>query len=482
VLVGAPAIGHTGAPLVSRRVRELPHRFPIARLKTSQEQRLFGTDGIRGRFGEGWLTVGAVSALGRAIGTVLVRKDGRECGRALVGHDGRRSGPALEAAIARGLGAAGCSVTSAGLITTPGLAVLGRLKGFDIAVMISASHNPAEDNGIKVFRAADKLPDETEDEIEAELREAPGAVVDGVVPELDPALENAYLAHLMQAAGGLKLDGLSIVIDCANGGGSRIAPRILGRLGAHVISMAAEPDGDNINQDCGSTHPSGVQEAVRLHSAELGIALDGDGDRCMLVDEHGALVNGDGILTVLARDRAQRGAFPDPRIVATVMSNRGLHRALREVGVQVVTVGVGDRRVVEALRREQLELGGEQSGHVVFGSENFHVGDGIYTALRVLEVLRSRKAPLSELARAYRPLPQVLVNVPVQRKPNLSDVPSVMDEVRRIEAELGEDGRVLLRYSGTEPLARVMVEGPDEDHVRSRAQELASCIAREIGA
>jgi phosphoglucosamine mutase len=373
-------------------------------------------------------------------------------------------------------------VTSAGLITTPGLAVLGRLKGFDIAVMISASHNPAEDNGIKVFRAADKLPDETEDEIEAELREAPGAVVDGVVPELDPALENAYLAHLMQAAGGLKLDGLSIVIDCANGGGSRIAPRILGRLGAHVISMAAEPDGDNINQDGGSTHPSGVQEAVRLHSAELGIALDGDGDRCMLVDEHGALVNGDGILTVLARDRAQRGAFPDPRIVATVMSNRGLHRALREVGVQVVTVGVGDRRVVEALRREQLELGGEQSGHVVFGSENFHVGDGIYTALRVLEVLRSRKAPLSELARAYRPLPQVLVNVPVQRKPNLSDVPSVMDEVRRIEAELGEDGRVLLRYSGTEPLARVMVEGPDEDHVRSRAQELASCIAREIGA
>jgi phosphoglucosamine mutase len=202
----------------------------------------------------------------------------------------------------------------------------------------------------------------------------------------------------------------------------------------------------------------------------------------MLVDEHGALVNGDGILTVLARDRAQRGAFPDPRIVATVMSNRGLLRALREVGVQVVTVGVGDRRVVEALRREQLELGGEQSGHVVFGSENFHVGDGIYTALRVLEVLRSRKAPLSELARAYRPLPQVLVNVPVQRKPNLSDVPSVMDEVRRIEAELGEDGRVLLRYSGTEPLARVMVEGPDEDHVRSRAQELASCIAREIGA
>ncbi|HEX6884816.1 MAG TPA: phosphoglucosamine mutase [Planctomycetota bacterium] len=448
----------------------------------TRPERLFGTDGLRGRYGEGWLTAEAVSALGRAIGVVLARRQTGGKRGALLGHDGRRSGPVLEAALARGLAASGHAVASAGLITTPGLATLGRLEGFDLAVMVSASHNPAEDNGIKVFGAsADKLADELEDEIEAELRAHPEPIAGGPPPRHDPALESAYLAHLLGAAEGLKLDGLSIAIDCANGGGSRVAPRVLGRLGAHVVALAAAPDGDNINQGCGSTQPAGLQECVRLNSADLGIALDGDGDRCILVDEHGALVNGDGILTLLARDLAQRGRLPDARIVATVMSNRGLHRALREVGVQVLSVGVGDRRVVEALRREGLALGGEQSGHIVFGAENAYVGDGIYTALRVLRVLQERKVRLSELAQAFRAFPQVLVNVPVERKPNLSDVPSVMDEVRRVEAELGGDGRVLLRYSGTEPLARVMVEGPDEGLIRRQAQELATCIAREIG-
>ena len=451
-------------------------------MKGSQEQRLFGTDGIRGRFGEGWLTLEGASSVGRAIGTVIGAGNGRAGRIALLGHDGRRSGPGLEAALTRGLVAAGYGVTSAGLITTPGLALLGRLKRFDLAVMISASHNPAEDNGIKVFGpSAQKLPDEIEDAIEEELRAHPEPIPEGPSPQLDPALESAYLAHLMGAAAGLKLDGLCIAIDCANGGGSRVAPRILGRLGAHVIALASAPDGDNINQDCGSTSPAGLQEAVRLHSADLGIALDGDGDRCILVDEQGTLVNGDAILTLLARDRVQRGRLADPRIVATVMSNRGLHRALREVGVQVVTVGVGDRRVVEALRREGLDLGGEQSGHVVFGAENDYVGDGIYTALRVMQVLTERKCKLSELARPFRAFPQVLINVPVARKPSLSEMPLVQDEMRRIETSLGEDGRVLLRYSGTEPLARVMVEGPDEETTRRSAQELATCIAREIG-
>jgi phosphoglucosamine mutase len=452
-------------------------------LKTSREQRLFGTDGIRGRFGEGWLTLESASALGRAIGVVIADGNGRARRLALVGHDGRRSGPALEAALTRGLAGAGYAVTSAGLITTPGLALLGRMKGFDLTVMISASHNPAEDNGIKVFGpTAQKLPDEVEDGIEAELRAHPRPILEGPTPLLDPGLESSYLAHLLAAADGLKLDGLSIVVDCANGGGSRVAPRIFGRLGAHVVSLASAPDGDNINQECGSTHPGALQEAVRVHSADLGIALDGDGDRCILVDEQGGLVNGDAILTLLARDRARRRAFTDPRIVATVMSNRGLHRALREVGVQVVTVGVGDRRVVEALRRENLDLGGEQSGHVVFGAENDYVGDGIFTALRVLQVVTERAAKLSELARPYRAFPQVLINVPVARQPNLAELPLVLEEMRRIEGALGEDGRVLLRYSGTEPLARVMVEGPDEEVIRKSAQELATCIAREIGA
>ncbi len=313
--------------------------------------RLFGTDGIRGRYGEGWLAPDPVSALGRVLAEILGRGS---TGRALVAHDGRRSGPVLEAALARGLASGGTEVTSAGLISTPALALLGRLQDFDLAVMISASHNPAEDNGIKVFDGqGEKLADEVEDAIEQRLREHLEPCPEGPAPNVDPELENVYLAYLMETAGDLKLTGMAIALDCANGGGSRVAPRILGRLGAQVIPIACSPDGDNINQDCGSTHPTTVQEAVRLHSADLGIALDGDGDRCLLVDENGAFVNGDAILMLLARHAAQHGRLSDARIVATVMSNRGLHRALREVGVEVLTVGVGDRSVVEALHRSR---------------------------------------------------------------------------------------------------------------------------------
>jgi phosphoglucosamine mutase len=462
---------------------------------TTGHERIFGTDGIRGRAGEGWLATGPTSALGRAIGDVLARpargpvrgpRSGAKRatkGGALSGHDGRRSGPELEAALARGLAASGHEVTSAGLITTPGLAWLARERAFDLGIMVSASHNPAEDNGIKVFSTlGEKLADEVEDEIEARVRAFPDPVLEGPAPRHDPELENAYLDHLLAAAGSLSLGGMAIVLDCANGGGSRVAPRIFGRLGAQVISEACSPDGDNINHGCGSTHPESLQEAVRLHAADLGIALDGDGDRCILVDERGAVVHGDAILTILARHAVAAGSLSDPRIVATVMSNRGLHRALREVGVEVVTVGVGDRRVVEALRREGLALGGEQSGHVVFGPDNHYIGDGIYTAVRVLAALRSSGVPLSELASPFRSLPQVLVNVPVARKPNLGEIDSIVAAVERIESELGGDGRVLLRYSGTEPLARVMVEGPDEDWIRRQAHALAGLIAREIGA
>jgi phosphoglucosamine mutase len=286
----------------------------------------------------------------------------------------------------------------------------------------------------------------------------------------------------MEAASKLKLDGVTLTLDCANGGASRVAPRLFGRLGAQVQASFCEPDGGNINQDCGATRPKALQEAVRRQEAQAGIALDGDGDRCILVDEKGGLVHGDGILTLLARHAKAKGRLPDPRIVATVMSNRGLHRALREAGVSVVTVDVGDRRVVEALRREGLSLGGEQSGHIVFGADNHYVGDGLYTALRVLQVMRESGKPLSELAAPYQPFPQVLVNVPVARKPAMRELAPVAELVRATEEALGEDGRVLLRYSGTEPLARVMVEGPDAAWIQARAQELAEVIAREIGA
>lgn len=444
-------------------------------------ERIFGTDGVRGRAGEGWLTPAKVSILGRAAGRLLARAGGSR--RAVLGHDGRRSGPELEAALGRGLAAGGCATRSAGLITTPGLAWIVHSGGFDLGGMVSASHNPASDNGIKLFRAdGEKLSENEEQELERALRSETDAVALGEPARLDPQLEESYVCYLVETAGrGLDLRGVALVVDAANGGASRVAPRTLQLLGARATAIAAEPDGDNINRACGSTHPEALQEEVRRQRAALGVALDGDGDRCLLVDERGELVDGDAILALLASHAMQRGAWPDPRLVATVMSNKGLHRALRAVGVGVVTVDVGDRNVVAGLRRERLQLGGEQSGHIVFGPDHFFIGDGVYTALRVLRVLVESGRPLSELAAGFKPFPQVLVNVPVHSKPNMGSLPSVAEALRAIEAELGEDGRVLLRYSGTEPLARVMIEGPDRDHIQQRAQELAARIAAEIG-
>lgn len=456
-----------------------------------QGEKIFGTDGIRGRAGEGWLTPAGASAVGRAVGSVLAGRArtarGGKPGRVLLGHDGRRSGPELESSLARGYRAAGFDPVSVGLITTPGLALLTRSEDFRLGTMLSASHNPAEDNGIKVFTSeGDKLSDELEAEIEellcAGVEPVPPPEKRTAGPPLDPELEQKYLEYLVDdAARGLELDGLRLVIDCANGGASRIGSRVFGRLGAQVHAIADQPDGDNINRGCGSTRPEALQDEVRKFGAALGVALDGDGDRCILVDESGQLVHGDGILTLVARHAQESGALAAPRIVATVMSNRGLHRALREVGVSVRTVDVGDRNVVEALREESLTLGGEQSGHIIFGADNHHIGDGLYTALRVVRVMRETGKPLSELASPYQPFPQVLVNVPVARKPHLGNMPTIAEEVRRIEEALGEDGRVLLRYSGTEPLARVMVEGPDARQIQDWAHALAELLTSEIG-
>jgi phosphoglucosamine mutase len=446
--------------------------------------RIFGTDGIRGRAGDGWLELRAASAVGRAAAEVLRERlpSGSAHPRALLGHDGRRSGPELEAALARGFAAAGFRCASAGLFTTPGLATVARERGFELCAMVSASHNPAADNGIKLFGPlGEKLADEIELEIEARLHAAPRPADEGAPPALDPEFEQLYLAHLQRAAGALRLEGMNIALDCANGGGSRVAPRVFGRLGAKVSTVAAEPDGTNINAGCGAVHPELLQEQRRRSEAQVGIALDGDGDRCILVDERGAIVHGDPQLMLLARDAAQRAELDPPRIVATVMSNRGLHRALRASGIAVTTVDVGDRRVVEALRRDGLALGGEQSGHIVFGAANHYVGDGLYTALRVLRVLRESGQSLAQLAADYVPFPQVLVNVPVARKPHLRELPELSERVDALERELGEDGRVLLRYSGTEPLARVMIEGPDHAHIQARAHALAELLGRLIG-
>ena len=453
----------------------------------TDELRIFGTDGIRGRAGEGWLSLDRVSALGRAAGLVLggaPPAKGRGRRAVLLGHDGRRSGPEIVDALARGFASRGFDHVSTGLITTPGLALLTRMGDWSLGAMVSASHNPAEDNGIKLFSSdGEKLSDESELEIERELRAHSGDVGgEPVRSRVDHELEMVYLRHLLETGGGsLQLDGMNVVLDCANGGASRIAPRVLGRLGARVTAIHAEPDGSNINQGCGSTHPAALHEAVRATGADIGIALDGDGDRCILVDERAELIHGDGILTMVARWAAAHGEYTDPRIVATVMSNRGLHRALREVGIGIVEVGVGDRRVVEALRDQGLKLGGEQSGHIIFGGDNHFIGDGIYTALRVLRILRESGKPLSELVAPYQPLPQVLLNIQVPHKPALEGLPGFSEACTRLADRLGEDGRVLVRYSGTEDLARVMVEGPDGEHIRRGAQELAELLSDEIG-
>jgi phosphoglucosamine mutase len=448
-------------------------------------ERIFGTDGIRGRALEGWLSEEKVSALGRAVGKAHrphMSSDDRPV--ALLGHDGRASGPVLEAALARGLHAAGYDTVSTGLISSPGLALLSRLEHFTLGLMLSASHNPAHDNGIKVFTSrGEKLSDEEELEIEELLRAEPEPEVEGDAPRTDASLEAEYIEHLLShAADGLDLSGLDVVIDCANGSGSHYAPLVLEKLGANVAALHHSPDGVNINAGCGSTHPEDLQRETTQRGAALGIALDGDADRCILVDENGEIVHGDGILTLLARHAADQEAWSDKRLVATVMSNRGLHRALREKGVGVVEVGVGDRQVVEALRRETLPLGGEQSGHIIFGAENHFIGDGLYTALRVMRVMIETGRSLSELATPYQAFPQVLLNVPVSSKPEFSSLSGVEELVASIEQQLADDGRVLLRYSGTESLARVMVEGPDAAVIQEQAEQVAARIRAEIGA
>lgn len=441
---------------------------------------MFGTDGVRGRAGSGWLSAERVLALGAAIGAALRPRPGA---RAVLGQDGRRSGPALQSALGRGLSAAGFEVASAGLITSPGLATLVRLGGFDLGAMLSASHNPAEDNGIKLFAAGgEKLEGEIEEHIERLWRASPDASASGDEPRLDAGLGELYLEHLLCGAGrGLDLCGTTLVVDCANGAASALAPRLFAALGARVHALHASPDGDNINRGCGSTDTASLQREVRARGAALGVALDGDADRCILVDERGACVDGDGILAVEAAHAMRVAPYPDPRVVVTVMSNRGLERALSALGVGIVTVGVGDRSVAEALRRERLPLGGEPSGHLIFGADNAYVGDGLYTALRILRVLRAEGRPLSSLAATFRPYPQVLRNVRVGEKRPLAELAELGATVRRVEAELAGEGRVLLRYSGTEPLLRVMVEGPELRRTEELAAELERSARRELG-
>ncbi len=417
--------------------------------------------------------------LGRAAVVVLGRH-GTDRPTFLVGRDTRRSGIWLEEALTDGIRSAGGDVILAGVEPTPAIAFLTIELHASSGVVISASHNPPEDNGIKFFsRDGTKLSDALEDEIEALLAEPSGPAREpGRVTENGIGRER-YLEHLVDSSEG-SLEGLSIVVDCANGAASELAPRLLGRLGADVHPMFDHPDGDNINVGCGALHPDVVAaEVVRL-GADAGVALDGDADRALFADARGNVIDGDQVLASCAIAMHERGSLAGDLVVTTVMANLGFHHAMREAGVRVVATQVGDRYVLEEMLRSGAVLGGEQSGHVIF-REQATTGDGLLTAVRFLSLAARRGVSVEELASCMRRFPQVLLNVPVADPGGLDGAEAVRDAVRRAEDELGDGGRVLVRASGTEPLVRVMVEAEAADDATRHADELAGVVRSSLG-
>ncbi|KWX66041.1 phosphoglucosamine mutase [Mycobacterium sp. NAZ190054] len=442
--------------------------------------RLFGTDGVRG-VANRELTAELAVALGSAAARRLGRTGENRRRVAVVGRDPRASGEMLEAAVIAGIASEGVDTLRVGVLPTPAVAYLTSAYDADFGVMISASHNPMPDNGIKIFGpGGHKLDDATEDRIEELVQQGPGARPTGAgigrVLDGEDALER-YLRHVGKAAT-TRLDALTVVVDCAHGAASDAAPRAYRAAGANVIAIHAEPDGLNINDDCGSTHMQALRSAVVSYGADLGLAHDGDADRCLAVDAHGRIIDGDAIMVVLALAMQEAGELTSDTLVATVMSNMGLHLAMRSAGIDVRTTGVGDRYVLEEMRAGQFALGGEQSGHIVlpgFGT----TGDGIVTGLRLMARMAQTGRSLAALAEPMQTLPQVLINVAVADKATVADAPSVRDAVASVEAELGDTGRILLRPSGTEQVVRVMVEAADEDTARQLAVRVAESVSAE---
>ena len=444
----------------------------------------FGTDGVRGRANAD-LTPELALALGRAaVGALRATQAGGGAPLVVVGRDPRASGRLLESALVAGICSAGGDALLVGVVPTPAVAFLTRHYGAAAGAVISASHNPMPDNGIKFFGPEGfKLPDALEERIEGALGAAdqaaprPVAGEVGRVREAADAVE-AYLAHLLD--GIPDLGGLRVVVDCANGAAATVAPEAYRRAGADVAAVAAEPDGENINAGVGSTHPEHVQAAVREMSAHVGLAHDGDADRLIAVDERGELVDGDVILAVAALDERARDRLPTGTVVTTVMTNLGFRQAMASHGVEVVQTAVGDRYVLEAMRAGGHTLGGEQSGHIIF-LDRATTGDGVLTALRLLAIMARTGRPLSDLAKVMRRLPQVLVNVRVADRDGLISSAAVASAVAAAEAALGDRGRVLVRASGTEPLVRVMVEAETEAGARAVAERLAEVVGDQLG-
>jgi phosphoglucosamine mutase len=451
-----------------------------------QHERLFGTDGIRGVANVEPMTSETALRVGRALAYVFRHRPGRH--KILIGKDTRLSGYMLETALASGVCSMGVDVLLVGPVPTPGIAFLTRSLRADAGVVISASHNPFQDNGVKVFsRDGFKLPDEVEDEIESLVLDEkidhlrPTATAIGKASRVDDALgrynvfvKNAFPRHLT-------LEGLKVVLDCAHGAAYKVAPEVLEELGAQVTAIGVEPDGENINRDCGALHPQHVQRLVRETGAQVGVALDGDADRALLVDETGSVVDGDAILAIAAEEMLHNGTLRRETLVGTVMSNLGLEVAIRRMGGRLVRTPVGDRYVVEEMLRGGYNLGGEQSGHVVFLDVNT-TGDGLVTVLALLAIMLERQRPLSELKQVVHRYPQVLLNVKVRERRDLTTIEPIAKAMRQVEQALGEKGRLLVRYSGTEPLVRVMVEGEDEQTVHAYGNEVAEIVRRHLGA
>lgn len=451
------------------------------------EKKLFGTDGVRGVANIDPMTTEMAMQLGRAAAFVFKHEANRRH-RIVIGKDTRLSGYMIENALVAGICSMGVDVLVVGPLPTPGIAFITSSMRADAGVVISASHNPYQDNGIKFFsKTGYKLPDELELKIE-EL------IINHRLDELRPIADEVGKAYRIDDAIGryvvflkntfpkdLDLQGLRIVLDCAHGAGYKVAPCVLTELGAEVIPVGVKPDGTNINEGCGSMHPEVMAEKVREYRADLGIALDGDADRVIFVDEHGIEVDGDHIMALCGTEMIKAGELKKKTVVATVMSNMGLDIAMKKAGGKVIRTDVGDRYVVEEMLKNGYNLGGEQSGHMIFLDHNT-TGDGILSALQVLAIIQRTGKPLSELSQVMTSLPQVLVNVKVRKKADLQTIAPIKKVIDEVEGELGDKGRVLVRYSGTEPLLRVMIEGEDQGRIEVLAEQVAAAVRQHLGA
>jgi phosphoglucosamine mutase len=444
-------------------------------------KKLFGTDGIRGVAGQPPLDTPTIYAIGLALAHHLGASP-----RVLIGMDTRESGEGIAATLTAGLTAGGASVESAGVITTPAIAFLTHTHGFSAGIVISASHNPWQDNGIKVFGPDGyKLPDSTELAIEEEIFRQLAASSTPPQQMAPPPVNEAdradYVRFLLGAVPDLSLDGKRIVIDCANGAASAVAPQLFSDLRGEVIITHASPDGRNINENCGALHPEMVAAHVRHTQASMGITFDGDADRALFADEHGNVVNGDAVLLLAARDLQARGLLTNDTVVATTMSNMGLEAALKRSGIQMLRAAVGDKYVLEQMLATGAALGGEQSGHIIFTGRST-TGDGLLTALLLLDAVHRSGKSLADLIADLKVFPQVIVNVKVREKKPLETIPTVAAAIAAAEHALADSGRVVIRYSGTEALARVMIEAESEHLMRHHADTIANAIRTELGA